>query len=167
MNPMNRREFTTSMAALAAAPALPLPAAAPRTAAQIPTGTYAWGQLIARAQNTCNPAMLARHLRLDADVAHALFDTMLRDGVLRAPDIAGLARAAQPLDPTGTGLRPGGLLRRKAKTLIADIQDREERSDDPDPLVNDNSKGLGCDQPTKEAADARTDQPVQESPARG
>ena len=136
---MNRREFTTSLAALATTPALPFPMAAPRAAAQFPPGAYAWGRLIARAQNNCSPATLARHLQLGNDAAHALFNRMLADGVLQAPNIAGVARAAQPIDAAGSRHQLGDHLRRKAKTLLEAPLEQEERSDDAGPLVNHDS----------------------------
>lgn len=162
---MNRREFTASLAALAATPALPISAIAPAAAtpiAAIPPGTYAWAQLIARAQNRCSPAMLARHLHLDDRTAKHLFETMLRDGVLRTPGAVGIARAAKPIDTSGT--RTPGLttkLRSRLKQAL------KPQADTP-PLVKADGPALGCaDTIAEDDTDARTDQPVQESPQAG
>jgi len=156
---MNRREFTASLAALAATPALPMvisAAAAPQSAT-VPAGTYAWAQLIARAQNRCSPAMLARHLRLPTDAATALFNEMVRDGVLRAPGIAGVAQAAQPINATGTRAKP----LRKLRDLIRP----DTQSDKAPPLVKDADLPLECDETAlKEDHDARETQSVQSRP---
>lgn len=162
---MNRRQFTASLAALVATPALPLSATAARTAPMaVPPGTYAWAQLIARAQNGCSPAMLANHLRLSAPVADQLFRDMVRDGVLRAPGMAGVARAANPIELPGT-------TRNTARQLLDKTRDALNRLDDktdPAPLVKEAPARLGCADPApEEDANASPDQPLQEGPERG
>lgn len=157
---MNRREFTTSLAAIAATPALPLSVGA-ATAAQpaiVPAGTYAWAQLIARAQNRCSPAMLARQLRLTEGAAEKLFSEMIRDGVLRTPGSAGVAQAARPINATG---KPAQSVVSKLHSLMSS----EEQRDEPPPLVKDDSAGLGCPETLAEdPTDASETEHLQESP---
>lgn len=158
---MNRRQFTASLAALLAAPALPFSAARAAPIA-IPPGTYAWAQLIARAQNGCSPAMLAQHLRLSAPVADQLFREMVRDGVLRAPGVAGVARAAHPIKVPGTQHDIAGKLVKKTRDTLKRL------TQETDPLANPAQPRLGCAEMTQEdAAHASPDQSVQESPERG
>ncbi|MGC1496227.1 MAG: hypothetical protein WA790_10485 [Sulfitobacter sp.] len=168
---MNRREFTASLAALGFLPALPIavPAVA-ATAPNMPAGTYAWAHLIARAQTKCSPAMLARQLHLSPEVAQHLFNTMVSDGVLKAPGIAGVAKAAQPINATGVEHS----LAKRMRTRLKDYVDGTQ-SDDPvqaqrtdAPLAKDAEPCLGCETPqTEDQTDASTDQSVQESPQRG
>ena len=87
---MNRREFTASLAALVAAPALPLGLPASVAAAPaVPPGAYAWAQLIARAQNRCSAEMLAQTLNLEPGTARVLFNDMVHPvaGVCATIDI--------------------------------------------------------------------------------
>ena len=159
---MNRREFTASLAALAAAPALPFAASAAAPAASLPPGAYAWAQLIARAQTKCSPAMLARHLSLDPAQAETLFGQMVRDNVLRAPGAAGTAQAVQPINATG---HPQGLTRKVTQHLRAQL----DHSASAAPLVKDEPLGLGCPDPSEdtqpeETCHARPNQPLQGSP---
>ncbi len=161
---MNRREFNTSLAAVAAAPFLPLPGAAASRSAVVPAGTYAWAQLIVRAQNKCSPAMLAQHLRIAPDTAHHLFNDLLRDGVLRAPGATGIAKAALPIDATGNAAPP----LRRSLAKLRDLIPQEEHNHDARPLVKDDPTCLVCDntQP-EEASHASTPQSVQSSPQEG
>ncbi len=160
---MNRRQFTALLAALPLTKVLPttLSAAAAPQSAAVPAGTYAWAQLIARAQNRCSPAMLARQLHLSPDAAQHLYGQMLRDGVLRAPGALGMARATQPIDATGTAPRHSfDRLRRMLRTVAPD--------EDTPPLAKDDDPRLGCaDTRTEDTADASPDEPFQESPERG
>ncbi len=157
---MNRREFTTSLVALAAAPLIPLPTAvAASRQMAIPAGTYAWAQLIARAQNKCSPEILARQLHIAPDAAKQLFNEMLRDGVLRAPGMAGIAQATQPIDATGTTTSPLRPSLKKLRDLLA------TEDEGAAPLVKDDTSRLGCDMPqSEEDHNASAPQPVQESP---
>ena len=156
---MNRREFNTSLAALAATPALPfgVTAATASQSAAVPAGTYAWAELIARAQTRCSPAMLARQLHLSQDVAQQLFNEMLRDGVLRAPGAAGIAEAAKPINATGTTSNPLAKLRR--------LLPSQESRIDAAPLVKDDPLPLECEKTSpEEDHHACQTQPVQSVP---
>ena len=137
-------------------------AVAPKTAA-VPAGTYAWAQLIARAQNRCSPAMLARQLRLEPQAAQQLFADMLRDGVLRAPTGAGVAQATQPINATGhhtPSLRQS--LTKLRDTLLSEEPPAGARGAST-PLAKSEEPRLGCIGDKKEDADASPDQSVQKS----
>lgn len=162
---MNRRQFTASLAALAAVPALPFQALAARAApVAVPPGAYAWAQLIARAQNGCSPAMLAQQLNLSGAAANQLFRDMVADGVLRAPGAAGVARAVNPIDIPGA---PRSISTRIADKTRDTLKRMAEQADKP-PLVKDTPTCLECaDTAPEENAHASPDQSVQESPERG
>jgi len=162
---MNRRQFTASLAALVAAPALPvLPRAAVAGTAAVPPGAYAWAQLIARSQNQCSPGMLAKCLNLRPDVASALFKDMIVDGVLQTPGASGVAHAAHPFDTTGLK----GRITTKARDTARNLMQIEDRRDEVPPLVKEDEVSLvSDDHHQKDTADASPDQPPQESPERG
>lgn len=166
---MNRREFTASLAALAAAPLLPLQAlAAGQAPTVVPTGAYAWAQLIARAQNTCSPDMLTRQLHVAPDAAQAMFNDMLRDGVLRTPGATGIARAVKPIDATGTSRCLSKRITSKLRDLAEERSLEEEERDDAHPLVKADDPRLGCDKTqTKDTDHASPNQHLQESPEQG
>lgn len=164
---MNRRQFNASLAALAGAASQPFMTARTAMAARaalpaVPPTTYAWAHLIVRAQNNASPAMLARHLNLDKAVADQLFGQLIQDGVLRAPGVAGVARAVAPLDPTG-GSSTGSTLRKR----LTEAWDALGTKDTETPLANQEDTALVCAQTVQEdATDARTEEPVQGSPER-
>ena len=166
---MNRRQFTASLAALAATPALPLAARMPAAAAPaIPPGAYAWAELIAKAQNKCSPDMLAKILHLKPEVAKVLFKDMVVDGVLQAPGTSGIAKPAKPFDTMGFQDNAAQKLKSKAKDTLERVLQSEEQSDEARPLVNPDQPGLGCEgtQP-KDQTYASPYQSAQESPERG
>ena len=159
---MNRREFTASLGALAGAAALPaaavqaavLPAATP----VVPHAAYSWAHLIARARGTVSPALLARQLSLTPDAAQAVFNALVRDGVVRAAGTAGAAQAVTPLQTTGHTATTTQATRKRLQAAWEHV--KESR-----PLVKEAEPALECGTPPqKDAADACTDQPVQESP---
>ncbi|WP_299414196.1 hypothetical protein [uncultured Sulfitobacter sp.] len=160
---MNRRQFTASLGALAGAAALPFPALRAATAAApaVPPTAYAWAHLIVRAQAKASPAMLARQLGLSPEVAQSLFDTLIRDGVLRAPGAAGIAQAAHPLHSTGHTATAPQALRKRMQNLM-------ERAKSSRPLVKDDTLDVGCSKTVQEKDhDASTPEYIQESPVRG
>lgn len=165
---MNRRQFTASLAALFAAPALPaLPRAAVAAPAAVPPGAYAWAQLIARSQNRCSPAMLAKSLNLRPEVAGALFRDMVVDGVLRAPGASDVVQATQPFDTTGLKNR----IATKARDAARKVLHGEDRRDEPTALVKEREVALVSEdqdhQDHKDTTDACTDQSPQDIPERG
>ncbi|MEL6504329.1 MAG: hypothetical protein AAFQ10_07705 [Pseudomonadota bacterium] len=96
---MNRRRFLQSLAALSAAPALPtMPAFAVPLPVTVNPATYRWAETIVRAHNSCNVAMLQRHLRIDLAAAEALKDQLLRNGIISAQANGyGIHKAVKPL----------------------------------------------------------------------
>lgn len=160
---MNRRQFTASLGTLAGAAAMPIPAvrAATVAAPAVPPSAYVWAQLIVRAQAKASPAMLARQLRLAPEVAQSLFETLISDGVLRAPSVAGIAKAAQPLQTTGHHATTGRAIQTRMGRLL-------EQTKQAQPLVKDDDPEIGCsDTVTKDAADACPTEPVQTRPQIG
>jgi len=86
---MNRRQFTTRLAALFAAPAMPAGALA--TAATAPvaapvivsTSAASWASYLMAMHNTCTPTMLKSVLGINADAAAAVHAQMVTQGVIK------------------------------------------------------------------------------------
>ena len=93
---MDRRTFNTTLIGGALATALPVPSVAASTRTAAPP-LYAWGVAIARAQNRASPALLAQQLGLSKVAAAELYASLIANGVVRAPLMGGIAKAAQPL----------------------------------------------------------------------
>ncbi len=94
---MNRRQFTQSLAALAAAPTLPagaLAKAAP--AVHLSQPPYCWAAFIARVHDKASPAMFKRQLGLSDDMAQNVFDTLLRERVITRPNAMGISQTVTP-----------------------------------------------------------------------
>ncbi len=99
IGPMNRRQFTRSLAALGLAPALPalpIPATAATAQAGYTPYMYGLGAHMARSTGLCSPEMLVRKLGLRPDAARAMQAQLIKSGILSAPDTAGMAMAARP-----------------------------------------------------------------------
>ena len=85
---MNRRQFTTRLAALLAAPALPasaLTAAASAPVAApvvISTGATSWASYLMAMHDTCTPTMLKSVLNINAESAEAIHGQMVEKGVI-------------------------------------------------------------------------------------
>ena len=158
---MNRRQFTTSLGALSVSPALPLSAATATAAATVPPSTYAWAQLIVRAQANASPAMLARHLRISPQTAQNVFHALIRDGVLKASQSAGIVQAAKPIQTTGHhATAPQALRARLGKTI--------EHMNTTEPLVKGEDPEIGCGNAAqKDTANASPSEPFQESTQSG
>jgi len=83
---MNRRQFTTRLAALFAAPALPasaVVAAARPVVAAMPAGATSWAQYLTAMHNTCTPAMLKSALNLNPKTAKTIHMQMINQGVIK------------------------------------------------------------------------------------
>ncbi len=95
---MNRREFTFRMAAVAATPALPVPAlAANFEPSKRATQVYRWAEVISRSHNKCSPEMLQRLLKIDGTVANELQRMLLDKGVITNA-VNGISMATKPLN---------------------------------------------------------------------
>jgi hypothetical protein len=102
---MNRREFTASLAAAIAAPALPLSAMAPASAAPValPSGTYLWAEFIAKARGHVDAGFLARRLQLSPMQAAQVMQDLVSNGAVRSAGLTGMAEATKPFRfPTQT-----------------------------------------------------------------
>ena len=113
---MKRRTFTTGLAALTAAPALPL---ASTTVSQATSAQMATAKMLARAHNRCSPAMLARLMRIDAGLATELHLTLFRQGVITAAGADGTSMAIIPINTNCVpkqALKPTNLIQ-KAREL--------------------------------------------------
>ncbi|MFK7939809.1 MAG: hypothetical protein AB8B82_10540 [Roseovarius sp.] len=150
---MNRRDFTKSLAALGLAPALPgLPAAAAsaRAAAPFTPYMYGLGAHLARSTGGSSAAILAKKLSLAPQAAHAMQAQLLRQGIVTAPNAAGLAIASEPymqgarLMRAAIGSGTDGLKSTARKWLDAQIEDQsdEDEQDDipPQSTSDDTSK---------------------------
>lgn len=132
---MNRREFTASLAALVAAPALPLPAATRAAAPALPPATYLWADLIARSRGSVDAGFLARRLGLTSDMAHSVMDQLITDGVLKTPGLTGLAKASNPIRfdarPTTKMARSLESAKRKFRDVVKEqLSDEQEMASD-------------------------------------
>jgi hypothetical protein len=99
---MNRRQFTQRLAALATTPALPagmigsaVSAGATRPLHQF-QHPYSWAAFISRIHDKASPQMFKRHLALDDETAKRVFDTLVRENVISAPNAMGLSHAMNP-----------------------------------------------------------------------
>ena len=143
MHPMNRRDFNTSLAALLAAPAIPLPAATAASAA-VPAAaphTYLFADFIARARGRVDAGFLARQLGLSNSAARDLVQELVANNVISSPALSGVARAVNPLkyDMVGTSQTQG---------LAQQVRDRLKEtltSKDPDTGRADTPKAFDLD----------------------
>lgn len=138
-------------------------AAAPSVA--IPPATYTWAHLIARARGSVSPDLLARQLRITPQAAEAVFQSLLRNGVVRAPTAAGIAQAVKPMQTTGHTATTRAALQKRLKAGWEHLQ---ETRDGKTPLVKDVNPTLGCgDTLDKDTSHASPTEPVQDSPRQG
>lgn len=159
---MNRRQFNVSLGALGSSAMLPVTAAQSAAVPAVSPSTYKWAQLIVRAQEKADPAMLARLLRLSPEMAQGLFDKLIRDGALRARGAAGIMQAMQPVQIKGHSTTSTPAARCKLRAAWNNM------TEDAQPLVNRDNPALGCgNTPEKETPDASAAEPLQESPRRG
>ena len=92
---MKRRTFVTTLAALAATPALPATGTAASTTHI--TQHFAKAKLLARCHDRASPEMFARLMKLDETTAKGVY-TMLKDRNVIASGIDGVTRALNPLN---------------------------------------------------------------------
>lgn len=86
---MNRRQFTTSLSALFAAPALPIKAiaAAPAATTAIPNAARFWAIYMSQLHGTCSAGTLATMTGVDTATAQGYLTRMIGDGVITPTDI--------------------------------------------------------------------------------
>lgn len=139
---MNRRSFLKSIGAFSIFPALPAPtvAVAPTLSSAAPVQvftehTYQWAEMIVRAHNKCNLGLLQRSLRVDANVAEALRNSLIKNGIVTAQANAyGIHTATKPLyegafmnvsDISETSAK----LVKKADQIVEKLTNDEEQND--------------------------------------
>ncbi|PIB24167.1 hypothetical protein BFP76_02750 [Amylibacter kogurei] len=86
---MNRRQFSQSIAALFATPALPAAAlATPVTQTVVPNMAYCWADYLTRMHKVCSPQMLAPFLRVDQNAAKIIHAQLVAENYLTASGAA-------------------------------------------------------------------------------
>jgi hypothetical protein len=133
---MNRRQFTQRLAALASVPAMPagLVTAAttgvPATAASVGQ-PYLWAAFVARIHDKASVQMFKRQLSLTDETATQVYNTLLNDGVISAPNAQGVSHAMNPFKrnfTTGMATAPQTSL----KDMVEDGLDRLLEDDQSD-----------------------------------
>jgi len=106
---MKRRSLLKSLGAVGLLPLVPTSTLGALTT--VPAGTYKWAETIVRAHNSCNLAMLQRHLKLDLAMAKSVQAQLIRNGIISANANAyGIHAASNPLF-RGAFLQSGKTLR--------------------------------------------------------
>ena len=97
---MKRRSFLKFFSAFASVPFLPGKAIAGtvQTAAAVKgiEQPYLWATFVSRVHNKSSPAMLQRLLKLEPDVAHAVYDRLIQNKIITTPNSWGLSQAINP-----------------------------------------------------------------------
>jgi ribosomal protein S18 acetylase RimI-like enzyme len=81
---MNRRQFTQSLAALLATPAMPAVTVAATPTTTAPAAAYFWADYMTRLHNRCTPDMLAPFFKADKALAKTIHSQLVADNVLTA-----------------------------------------------------------------------------------
>ncbi len=79
---MNRRQFTQSLAALFAAPALPAVSLAATPTGAAPASAYFWADYMTRMHTRCTPDMLAPFFKADTEAAKLIHSQLVSENVL-------------------------------------------------------------------------------------
>ena len=99
-------------------PLLPtLATASPATAPYTPY-MYGLGAHLARSTGLCSADMLCAKLALSPSAARAMFNTLLRDGIIAPPNTAGLAVATHPYMATIRFKSTAALVRKSIKHAV-------------------------------------------------
>jgi len=107
---MKRRSLLKSLGAVGLLPLVPTSTLGALTT--VPAGTYKWAETIVRAHNSCNLAMLQRHLKLDLAMAKSVQAQLIRN-------FGAGARIAEMFEDLQFGMRQRLYLRERI--LICDI----------------------------------------------
>jgi hypothetical protein len=140
---MNRRQFTASLAALAAAPALPAKALASVSAA-IPNPARFWAIYMSHLHGTCPPAVLAKVTGVSPSIARGYLSRLVAEGVLTPTKVVARAVTAKVAQPMGKSKAASARLK---KFLHKEILDKDAKTDCDSPSVNHNQAELGHDEP--------------------
>ena len=129
---MKRRHFIQNMAALAAAPALPIKALASAGAA-IPKPARFWAIYMSHLHGTCTPASLAKATGINPSVAQGYLSRLIADGVLTPTNIVSKAISAKAVQSPD---QPTDISKRMKKFLKRDILEEDTKSDCDSSPVN-------------------------------
>jgi hypothetical protein len=109
---MNRRQFTQRLGAIFAATTLPVPALAKVASVAPPMHQfqhpYNWAAFIARVHDTASPAMFKRHLCISDEKAAEVFDVLLRENVIAAPNAMGVSKCLEPFSRNANSFMNAG-----------------------------------------------------------
>jgi hypothetical protein len=137
---MNRRQFTTSLSALFAAPALPLKAltAAPVAATAVPNAARFWAIYMSQLHGTCTARTLSTMTGLDTATAQGYLSRMIGDGVITPTDIVSKAlnaRSTNSKQPSQWKERAQKFLEEKKQTtptvekITTDVDEPDKEDD--------------------------------------
>lgn len=151
---MNRRQFTQRLAAIAATPAMPAgmigstaAAAAARPLHQF-QHPYSWAAFISRIHDKASPQMFKRHLALDDDTAKKVFDTLVRENVISAPNAMGLSHAMNPFKRNfgaSIGASPQSAFKAKVDDTLDKAKDALDEFLDDAPATDADSEPVNLD----------------------
>lgn len=134
---MNRRNFTKSILAAGLLPALPSISIAATPAPAFTPYMYGLAAHFARASGTSTASLLAKKLLLSPSAAAAMQRRLIANGVVNAPNAAGLATATRPFIKgrigVGSGIKLGENITKIAHKIseVADIQADEALDVEP------------------------------------
>jgi hypothetical protein len=152
---MNRRQFTQRLAALAATPVLPtslatVAKAAPAVATSMEQ-PYLWASFVARIHDKASVSMLKRQLSLTDETAVQVYNSLVNDGVISAPNAQGISHAMNPFKrnfATSMASNPQSAYKQRAEEgldrLLGD-EDAELRVKDDDDSEPVNSDSPECE----------------------
>jgi hypothetical protein len=133
---MNRRQFTQSLAALAATPALPARLATAATTVPAATASmgqpYLWAAFISRIHDKSSVQMLKRHLSLTDETATQVYKALINDGVITAPNPQGVSHAMNPFKrnfATSMASNPQSAFKQKVEEGLDRLLDDEPNLD--------------------------------------
>lgn len=137
---MNRRDFTRGLATFGLAPLLPVPRLSAGTAGAVGAVAtaekmYFMGWYTARLNKTCSLDLLKRELNVDTDVAGEVFQMLVKNNTISAPDALGVSKTIDPLSDsyrraTGKLARQIKVERTKAKPSEKLVHAEEREAED-------------------------------------
>lgn len=148
---MNRREFTRGLAALGLTPALPVPAIGSPAAVATATADkmYFVGWYTAKLNKTCSPEVLVSELNVNSDVAHQIFNKLVKTNTITPPNALGISQTVDPLRDTLRRANRQTLKRvvtEKSKTLKRHMLEASE----DDPEINNDEIPVESDEATQD-----------------
>ena len=145
---MNRRQFTTSLDALAAVPVLPLKALASAGTA-IPNPARFWAIYMSHLHGTRSAATLTKAAGINSGIARGYLSRLVAEGVLTPTKVLGRTVATKAVQPAKQTTNAGGRLKKFLNKHI--LEEKGEIADDS-PSVNHNQAKLDHDDPKLAAA---------------